>query len=91
MKVKDNAIDKALSQFKRKVKNSGLLKELRDREYYEKPSIRKRNKRKKRQLRAKYSDWNKFLIFFFIFNFNKLFFSIIAVRCDWKITIFIRY
>ena len=56
VKVKDNAIDKALSQFKRKVKNSGLLKELRDREYYEKPSIRKRNKRKKRQLRAKYSD-----------------------------------
>ena len=31
VKVKDNAIDKALSQFKRKVKNSGLLKELRDR------------------------------------------------------------
>ena len=56
VEVKDNAIDKALSQFKRKVKNSGLLKELRDREYYEKPSIRKRNKRKKRQLRAKYSD-----------------------------------
>ena len=42
--------------FKRKIKNSGLLKELRDREYYEKPSIKKRNKRKKRQLRVKYSD-----------------------------------
>ena len=56
VKVKDNNIEKALAQFKRKVKNSGLLKELRDRECYEKPSIKKRNKRKKRQLRVKYSD-----------------------------------
>ena len=54
--VRDNNIEKALSLFKRKVKNSDLLKELRDREYYEKPSIKRRNKRKKRQLRAKYSD-----------------------------------
>ena len=56
VEVKDNNIEKALSLFKRKVKNSGLLKELRDREYYEKPSIKRRNKRKKSQLRSKYSD-----------------------------------
>ena len=31
--------ERAISEFKRKVKNSNLLKELRDREFYEKPSV----------------------------------------------------
>ena len=56
VKVKDNAIDKALSQFKRKVKNSGLLKELRDREFYEKPSLKRRRRNKMKKLRNKFSD-----------------------------------
>ncbi len=56
VEVKDNNVEKALSLFKRKVKNSGLLKELRDREYYEKPSIKRRRKRKLQKLRNKYFD-----------------------------------
>ena len=56
VEVKDNNVEKALSLFKRKVKNSGLLKELRDREYYEKPSIKRRRRRKLQKLRNKYID-----------------------------------
>ena len=56
VEVKDNNIEKALSQFKRKIKNSGLLKELRDREYYEKPSIKRRRRKKLQKLRNKNFD-----------------------------------
>ena len=56
VEVNDNNIDKALSLFKRKVKNSGLLKELRDREYYEKQSIKRRKRKKLQKLRNKYFD-----------------------------------
>jgi len=41
----DRAFEKALRLFNKKVQASGLLRELRDREFYEKPSII--NKRKK--------------------------------------------
>ncbi len=51
--VKDNNIEKALSQFKKRVKNSNLLKELREREYFEKKSLRKRRMRKMRALKIK--------------------------------------
>ena len=40
--------ERALSEFKRKVKNSNLLKELRDREFYEKPSVARRRRKKLR-------------------------------------------
>ena len=56
VEVKDNNVEKALSLFKRKVKNSGLLKELRDREYYEKPSIKRRRRKKLQKLRNKNFD-----------------------------------
>ena len=36
--VKNNNIEKALGIFKRKVKDSNLMYELREREYYKKPS-----------------------------------------------------
>ena len=43
--VKNNNIEKALSIFKRKVKDSKLMLELREREFYKKPSeIRKEKK-----------------------------------------------
>lgn len=45
--VKDNNVDKALKQFKRKVKDSGLMIEIRDRQYFTKPSILKREKNKR--------------------------------------------
>lgn len=44
--VKENeSIDKALKRFKKKFERTGVLKELRARTFYEKPSITKRNTR----------------------------------------------
>ena len=51
--VKDNNIEWALREFKKRVKNSGLLKELRERECYEKKSLKKRRLRKLRALKIK--------------------------------------
>ena len=51
--VKDNNIERALREFKKRVKNSGLLKELKEREYYEKRSLKKRRLRKLRALKIK--------------------------------------
>ena len=45
-----DTIEKGLKQFKRKVMNTKLIKELRDRQEYEKPSVTKR----KQKLKAKY-------------------------------------
>ena len=46
--VKNNNIEKALSIFKRKVKDSNLMFELREREFYKKKSeIRKETKKPK--------------------------------------------
>ena len=42
--VKENeSIDKALKRFKKKFERTGVLKEIRSRSFYEKPSIKKRN------------------------------------------------
>lgn len=46
LKKGDN-ITKALKLFKQKVKNTKLIKELREREYYEKPSVKRRKNKKK--------------------------------------------
>ena len=51
--VRDNNIERALREFKKRVKNSGLLKELRERECYEKKSLKKRRLRKLRALKIK--------------------------------------
>ena len=40
--VKDGNVEKALRKFKKKVQESGLLLELKDRETYTKPSIKKK-------------------------------------------------
>ena len=42
VEVRNNNIEGALKKFKRKVKESGLMVELRDRQYYEKPSEKRR-------------------------------------------------
>ena len=47
------SIERALSEFKRRVKNSNMLKELREREFYQKPSAAKREKRKQRMIKIK--------------------------------------
>lgn len=44
-----DTIEKGLKQFKRKVMNTKLIKELRDRQEYEKPSVTKRKKKLKAQ------------------------------------------
>jgi small subunit ribosomal protein S21 len=42
--VKENeSIDKALKRFKKKFEKTGVLKELRSRTFFEKPSVRRRN------------------------------------------------
>jgi small subunit ribosomal protein S21 len=46
IQVKENeSIDKALKRFKKKFEKTGVLKELRARTFFEKPSVRKRNVR----------------------------------------------
>ena len=45
--VKHNNIEKALGIFKRKVKDSGLMYELREREHYKKPSVLKKEMKNK--------------------------------------------
>ena len=45
-KRKGESIDSLLRKFKRKIKNEGTLKELRDREFFEKPSESKKKRLK---------------------------------------------
>ena len=54
--VKDNNVEKALSIFKRKVKDSNLMYELREREYYKKPSEIKKEIKNKAKAR---NYWKK--------------------------------
>ena len=54
--VQDGNVDKALRKFKKKIQNSGLLLELRERETYVKPTAR----RKVKAGQAK-SRWRKYL------------------------------
>jgi small subunit ribosomal protein S21 len=51
---KGQSVEKALKIFKRKVKDSGIMFDLRERSYYKKPSAIKREQRNKAKLRAKY-------------------------------------
>ncbi|MBT4208351.1 30S ribosomal protein S21 [Candidatus Woesearchaeota archaeon] len=46
VKVKNNNVEYALRLLKRKVKESGLLIELREREYYKKPSAKRAAQKK---------------------------------------------
>jgi small subunit ribosomal protein S21 len=52
--VKDGNVEKALRKFKKKIADSGLLNELRERETYEKPTTRR-----KRQKSAARNRWRK--------------------------------
>jgi|TARA_R100001443_G_scaffold13041_1_gene22968 small subunit ribosomal protein S21 len=53
VKVYNNNIEKALSKFKKKVKESKLLVELREREFYTKKSTKRKEKIAKARLRRK--------------------------------------
>ena len=53
--VFNNNVEGALKVLKRKVKNSNLFIDLREREYYTKPSEKKRHKRNLAKLRNHYA------------------------------------
>ena len=46
---KDESFESALRRFKKKIEQEGILREVRDRKHYEKPSARKRRKAKGRK------------------------------------------
>lgn len=48
---KDETLDDALRRFKRTVSKSGTLKEYRKREYYEKPSVKRKLKSEAARMR----------------------------------------
>ena len=54
--VADGNVEKALRKFKKKIQNSGLLLELRERETYVKPTTRRKLKRGQAK-----SRWKKYL------------------------------
>ena len=43
---RNEPLERALRRFKKKIEREGILKQLKARKYYEKPSERKRKKRK---------------------------------------------
>ena len=53
VKVYNNNVEKALSKFKKEVKETKLMLELREREFYTKPSDKRKEKRAKARLRNK--------------------------------------
>ena len=52
--VRNDNVEQALRKFKKKIQDSGLLQELRDREAYEKPTTKK-----KRKASAAKNRWKK--------------------------------
>jgi len=46
VEVRKGNVEQAMRVLKRKVQKEGLVKELRERQYYEKPSAKKRRKKK---------------------------------------------
>ena len=57
--VKENeTLDSALRRFKRNCAKAGIQQEIRKREHYEKPSV-KRKKKSEAARKRKYNKWNK--------------------------------
>ena len=57
--VKNNNIEFALKKFKRMIRDSELMVELRNRSFYEKPSMVKREKKNLQKSRHKYEQKKK--------------------------------
>ena len=76
---KNESLDDALRRFKRTVSRNGTLQEYRKREFYEKPSVKRKLKseaaRKRKNKRRRYLFFNSYLSMtgrgFFIFNFSQ--------------------
>ena len=56
VEVKNNNVEFALKKFKKMVKNSDLMLDLKKKAYYEKPSKKRREKRNLQKLRYKYKN-----------------------------------
>ena len=56
VKVYNNNVERALKTFKRKVKNSNLMVDLKEKAFYTKPSETKRHKKNLAKLRNKYKE-----------------------------------
>ena len=56
VEVKNNNVDMALRKFKKMVKESGMMLELKKKSYYEKPSRKRREKKNLQKLRYKYKN-----------------------------------
>ena len=54
--VYNNNVEKALKQLKRKVKDSNLMKDLKERAYYTKPSDKSRHRKSLAKLRESYKN-----------------------------------
>lgn len=52
MEVKNNNLNKALSKFKRKLDDDGKLQKYKEKEFYEKPSEKRRRQKMEGTLRA---------------------------------------
>ncbi len=63
VEVRGGDIERALRLFKKRVQIDGLLRELRSRRFYEKPSVKKKRKkleavrRKRKAMRFQYKPW----------------------------------
>ena len=53
VQVRNNNVEKALRVLKKKIKKSGLLQEIKERQYYQKPSEKKRLAKKRGIARVK--------------------------------------
>jgi small subunit ribosomal protein S21 len=51
IRIDDRNIEKALRLLKRKMQHDGLFRELKNRRFYEKPSLKKKRKRREAQKR----------------------------------------
>lgn len=57
IKVKENeSIERALKRYKKKVQQTGLIKEVRSRTFYEKPSISRRDEKIKAAYKQRMQD-----------------------------------
>ncbi len=62
VKVRESeSIDSALRRFKREIVKAGVLSELKKREHYEKPSVRKKKKAEAARKKERRRRFNKFL------------------------------
>ena len=68
---KGQSVEKALKIFKRKVKDSGIMFDLKERSFYKKPSAIKREQKNKAKLRAKYEKLKNQEDYFKNWSFKK--------------------